>query len=283
MKVEDLPQRIIKTFLPKRLAITASKRYKFLTADCLIVSYPKSGRTWLRVMLSEYFVARYDLPAGSLIEFANFHYMDSRIPKIFFTHDIRNTLLTPAEVVRDRSVYHNKRLVFLVRDPRDVVVSMYFQRTRRDENFDGSMSDYVFGSVGGFETLLCFYKSWMETLPNISQSLLLKYEEMKSSPELALSSVLTSIGYDPDPELVHAAVRASTFEQMKKKETNNEYGRAWLKAGNPDDKESFKVRRGIVGGYRDYLSEPEIDRMNTMLDTLLPAGLGYTASRETTD
>jgi hypothetical protein len=283
MKTEDLPQRILKTFLPKRLAITATKRYKFLTADCLIVSYPKSDRTWLRVMLSEYFVARYDLPAGSLIEFANFHYMDSQIPKIYFTHDIRNTLLTPAEVVRDRSVYHNKRLVFVVRDPRDVVVSMYFQRTRRDENFDGSMSDYVFGSVGGFETLLCFYKSWMETLPNISESLLLKYEEMKSSPELALSSVLTFMGFDPDPASVHVAVQASTFDQMKKKEANNEYGRTWLEAGNPDDKESFKVRKGKVGGYRDYLSESEIDRMNIMLDTLLPAGLGYTAGQETTN
>jgi hypothetical protein len=282
MKTEDFPQRILKTFLPRRLAITASKRYKFLTANCLIVSYPKSGRTWLRVMLSEYFVASYGLPAGSLIEFANFHYMDSRIPKIFFTHDIRNTLLTPAEVVRDRSVYHSKRLVFVVRDPRDVVVSMYFQRTRRDENFDGSMSDYVFGAVGGLETLLCFYKSWMETLPNISESLLIKYEAMKSSPEQALSSVLAFMGFDPDPESVHAAVQASTFEQMKKKETNNEYDRAWLEAGNLDDKESFKVRKGKVGGYRDYLSESEIDRMNTMLDTMLPAGLGYTSGQETT-
>lgn len=281
MKTEDLPQRIFKTFLPRRLALTASKRYKFLTADYLIVSYPKSGRTWLRVMLSEYFVARYDLPAGSLIEFANFHYMDSQIPKIYFTHDIRNTLLTPAEVARDRSVYHNKRLVFVVRDPRDVVVSMYFQRTKRDENFDGSMSEYVFGAVGGFETLLCFYKSWLETLPDIPASLLLKYEEMKSSPQQALSSVLTFMGFDPDPELVNAAVQASTFDQMKKKETNNEYGRAWLEAGNPDDEESFKVRKGKVGGYRDYLSESEIERMNTMLDTLLPAGLGYTSRQET--
>jgi len=281
MKTEDLPQRIFKALLPRRLALTASKRYKFLTAHWLIVSYPKSGRTWLRVMLSEYFVARYDLPEGSLIEFANFHYEDPQIPKIYFTHDIRDTLLTPAQVVRDRSAYRNKRLIFMVRDPRDVVVSMYFQRTRRDENFSGSVSDFVFGRVGGFETLLYFYKSWMESLPDISESLLVKYEDMKISPQQELSSVLSFMGFDPDPELVQAAVQASSFDQMKKKEANNEYGRAWLAAGNLDDKESFKVRKGKVGGYRDYLSRSEINRMNTMLENLLPAELGYSAGRQT--
>jgi len=38
-------------------------------ADIVIVSYPKSGRTWLRVMLSRYFQLRYGIPEGSVLGF----------------------------------------------------------------------------------------------------------------------------------------------------------------------------------------------------------------------
>ena len=56
-------------------------------ADAVIVSFGKSGRTWLRVMISRLYQRRYGLREGELIEFDNFHKVDAAIPRVFFTHD----------------------------------------------------------------------------------------------------------------------------------------------------------------------------------------------------
>ena len=56
-------------------------------ADVVIVSFGKSGRTWLRVMLSRFFQVKHALSERWLIGFDNLHLKNRAIPKIFFTHD----------------------------------------------------------------------------------------------------------------------------------------------------------------------------------------------------
>jgi alcohol sulfotransferase len=43
-------------------------------------------------------------------------------------------------------------------------------------------------------------------------------------------------------------------------------------AGNPD---SFKVRRGKVGGYRDYLSDAQVAELDGLVATRLSSVFGY--------
>jgi hypothetical protein len=46
------------------------EQYKKLQrADCVIVSFGKSGRTWLRVMMSRFFQAKYGLAERHLVGF----------------------------------------------------------------------------------------------------------------------------------------------------------------------------------------------------------------------
>jgi hypothetical protein len=47
------------------------------------------------------------------------------------------------------------------------------------------------------------------------------------------------------------------------------FNSAGLSRADPDDPESFRVRRGIVGGYKDYLSAEQVldlDREIALLD-----------------
>ena len=60
---------------------------KLRRADVTVVSFGKSGRTWLRVMLSRAFQVKHGLSDRLLIGFDNFHLRNRAIPKIFFTHD----------------------------------------------------------------------------------------------------------------------------------------------------------------------------------------------------
>src|SRR5436189_6436864 len=55
-------------------------------SDVVIVSYGKSGRTWLRVLLSRYYQLRYDLPANRLLQVDNMHALNQAVRRISFTH-----------------------------------------------------------------------------------------------------------------------------------------------------------------------------------------------------
>ncbi len=59
---------------------------KLQRADYILMSWGKSGRTWLRVMLSRFYQLAYDLPEGMMLEFDNLHRVNPAIPKVFFTH-----------------------------------------------------------------------------------------------------------------------------------------------------------------------------------------------------
>ena len=61
--------------------------HKLREADVVVVSFGKSGRTWLRVMLSRYYQLCYGLAQRHLIGFANLHEKNPAIPRILFTHD----------------------------------------------------------------------------------------------------------------------------------------------------------------------------------------------------
>jgi hypothetical protein len=275
VKPEDLPQRLMKTLLPRGLRLKANSWYKFRTADYLIVSYPKCGRTWLRVILSHYYVERYGLQSGILLDFSNLHYLNREIPKIFFTHDIPHTVLSPQAIGTDKSAYYKRKLVFLVRDPRDVIVSMYFQRTRRDANYQGSLLEFVHGDVGGLRTLIRYYNIWAENLPRIDAALLLKYEDMRSDTVATLSRLLDFMGHAADRDIARRAVEACSFDRMKEMERNKEYNRSWLKPGDVNDEESFKVRRGKIGGYADYLQGDELEKINQLIKQELAPVFGY--------
>ncbi len=86
--------RTLMFFYPESRKLAAERRLrgreqvkKLELADIVFVSFGKSGRTWLRVMVSRLFQQMYGLPPHALIGFDNFHRMNNAIPRMFFTHD----------------------------------------------------------------------------------------------------------------------------------------------------------------------------------------------------
>jgi hypothetical protein len=52
-------------------------------ADWLLLSWGKSGRTWLRVMLSRFYEIHFGLSRHEMLGFDNLHKLDSAIPRVF--------------------------------------------------------------------------------------------------------------------------------------------------------------------------------------------------------
>jgi len=274
---EDVVQLAIKKLLPRSIKRQVADRWKHTTADAVVVSFPKCGRTWLRMLLSMYYGERYQLEDRPLLEFANLHYLNRSVPKIFFTHD-ENSRAHYTELAPDKSAYRKSRVLYLYRDPRDAIVSQYFHRAKRDTEFEGSLFEFAMRDEGGLRTLIEFYNIWARALSRIPQHMTLSYETLRADPKQHLARVLEFFGEDVDPKAVEYAVEASAFEKMKRIERDNslnEESSRRLQARDVEDADSYKVRRGKVGGYVDYLEDPEIEQLDEILRTHLSSFYDY--------
>ena len=176
---------------------------KLQRADCVLMSWGKSGRTWLRVMLSRFYQLAYDLPEGVMLEFDNLHRANPAIPSVFFTHG--NYLRDYTNIWDSKSPFYSKKILLLVRDPRDVAVSQYFQWKYRmrpvkrilndyPEQDDLSIYDFMMNQDAGLPRIIDFLEIWERELPKVRESLVLRYEDMRADPEAALRRALAFLG-----------------------------------------------------------------------------------------
>ncbi len=240
------------------------------TSDGLVISYPKCGRTWLRFMLGRYLLnGREDDPLamGRIVR------RDPSLPRLRFTHDDRPHHKPSTAIQEDKSVYGNATVLFLVRDPRDVLVSYYFQYTLRgdkdragDPGFAGTLSDFIRRDLGGLRSILGFYNAWARNRGVPRRFGIVRYEDMHADARRELRRVIEFFGLPRHGEAaIEDAVAAASFENLQAVERSAASRHGALRSYVPDDPEAAKVRRGVVGGHRDYLSPDDAAYVDELL------------------
>jgi len=228
--------------------------------EVLIVSYPKCGRTWLRVMLGRALCHQFDLDERRLMSTLALSRAAALRPTRF-VHDGAGGVdgIRWDEQSRDRSLFRGRSVVLLVRDPRDVMVSSYFQASRRMGAYAGSLGEFVRDDCFGVRSVLAMYGVWEQSRSVPRDFLLLRYEDLHRDPAAALCSLLAVMGLmSPDQAAVAAAVHHGAFDRMRELERSAGFDEKKLRPGDPTDSESYKVRRGKVGGFVDYLAPGDI-------------------------
>ncbi|MDJ0866576.1 MAG: sulfotransferase domain-containing protein [Myxococcota bacterium] len=296
---EKLPRRLLRPFgfwLPaarfrriERWLRGWEQVQKLRRADVALVSYGKSGRTWLRVLLSRFYQQSLGLPAGSVLGFDNFHALNPAIPRIFFTHDTYLGDYTGnAGSKRD---FYGKRVVLLVRSPQDVAVSQFFQwkfRMRQHkidindfpagrEGSDVSMFEFVMGDMAGLPRIVDFMNLWAREAAAVGEVLVVRYEDLKADTERELDRIVRFVGSAASESAVREAVRFASVENMREQERQ---GGLWpfggrYRPGDRDNPDSYKVRRAVVGGYRDYFSDEEVAEIDGFVHSKLDPTYGY--------
>ena len=257
-------------------------------ADVVVVSFGKSGRTWLRVMISRYYQLLYSIPERVLLGFENYHRRNPEIPKVFFTHD--NYIKDYTGEFDSKASFYGKKVVLLVRNPKDIAVSQYFQWQHRmrpaKKKLNGYPAhgstvpayDFVMDEQVGLPGIVAYLNLWAREAEHVDQLLVIRYEDMRADPGEVLARVMEFMSGPPsNAEAIQGAVEYSSVENMRKLEEKSVFWLAGsrMKPGKKGDPNSYKVRRAKVGGYRDYFSEAEAAQIDEFVETDLSTTYGY--------
>ncbi|HKJ71089.1 MAG TPA: sulfotransferase domain-containing protein [Gammaproteobacteria bacterium] len=235
-------------------------------ADVHLISFPKCGRTWLVLMISKAIEEHYGVTGVDPLRPYRYTRKVRGLPFILPHHDGGPEFKRVAELETDKSRYAGKKVIFLVRDPRDVTVSSYFQKTKRNVNYQGSLRDYVYEPVGSVETNIAFYNIWAQNRRVPEDFLLVTYEDLQADAEGQLRRVLDFLGLaSVGDEAVHRAVEFCRFDNMRQMEATNSLGSKRLAPRDAGDEATYKTREGRIGGYADHLEPTEIDYINRLI------------------
>ena len=209
--------------------------------NVILASYPKSGNTWLRFILSHlYSVEDVEI---------NFQSIEKLIPGIMKPWKLlfQKKLLDPP-VFKSHSPYADSnaryRNIYIVRDPRDVYLSYYhFLDGDKDLSyFPWFMENYEFPFGRWSEHV----SSWLEHKDE-DHVVLVKYENFLENPNAELGRITAKLSLPSTEEERTNAINNSTFKKMK------DNARKTYSSGNAPF-----VRKGVSGEWREaYTSEAQ--------------------------
>jgi hypothetical protein len=219
--------------------------------DTFLVSFPRSGNTWARFLVCN--LMNPDDPV-------NFAQLESRIPEIYFVTDRKLRAFPRPRVIKSHECFdpRYKKVIYIVRDPRDVLISYYeYQLKRRVISEDRSLEEFVprfmeseiEPKIGSWRDHVV---SWMATRGGQENFLLLRYEEMLANTHKETTKIASFLGLDSNPERIARAVALSSADRMRKLE--KEQWRQWNATKKTRQDKPF-IRKAEAGGWKSNLPE----------------------------
>lgn len=257
-----------------------------MSKETTIISWPQSGRTWLITMIGKVFADvynDYDLTKFSKYGFGKDiknlgQYNLHTFPR---EHEDQAWVKTPDEISEDKTYLNdmygkgNKvpanevKVIFLVRDPRDALVSNYNRRMKIKNpatNFRGTPSEFIRSEKGSLKSMIKWLNVWAMSQYQCYDYTLIRYEDLHIQPMYPLSKVLTFIGHgDIKATYLKQAIEFCDIENMRKIEQ---------KEGNTNHTMFSKNINFVGDGKRgkgwDFFSEKDNRYITEQLKNLHP-------------
>jgi hypothetical protein len=243
------------------------RRFPVNDDDVFVVGFPKSGTSWLQVMVTnlwdDWGVAKYggkvpSLHGGVLPNYLGYEAaLACESPRLVKTH-------LPLDYFPERWPEHG-RVIHITRNPKDVCVSLFHELNniyRHAPESPTAVSDlatlverFIDGQVP-FGPYVDNVLSWRRfEHPNL---LKLTYESARLDTKTTLEAIVEFIGRPVAPGRIDEVVRTTEFEAMRKSDVRFQINHPDLR----EDSNAPFMRRGVVGGWRDTLTVDQSERID---------------------
>ncbi len=181
------------------------------------ITFPKSGRTWSKSFLANYYACMLDLPL--FYDFAPLWRSGrrSRVPRVVFTHTEHRDE-PAAAVTRSMRRVRGKRVILQVRDPRSVAFTYYFRLIKRMQDSQTTqleLADFIRHPDLGIPRIVRFLNDWYAYRENFQAFTFLRYEDCVKKPEEEYARLLQFLATEVEIESVQEALRRSVDTTRK--------------------------------------------------------------------
>ena len=243
--------------------------------DVFLTSYPRSGNTWTRFLV------------GNLVhleEAVTFLNVERLVPDMYKHADGYLRSLPRPRILKSHEVYdpRYKKIIYIVRDPRDVAVSNYhWEQKQKSVSEDCPIEKFVPRWIAGvyWERLGNWgdhVTSWLSTRQDTSGFIILRYEDLIVNPAQELVKVAHLLGIDPARARLARAVELSSADRMRQLETTQ--GSRWVQTRFTRQDKPF-VRKASSGGWRAVLPAESVAQIEAAWGHIMSA-LGYALTQE---
>lgn len=218
--------------------------------DIFIVSYPRSGNTWLRFLIGNL------LYENDPITFAN---IEQKIPDIYQNSEKELLRIPRPRLLKSHEYFdpRYKKVIYVVRDPRDVAVSYYHFKIKMksiDEQYpiEEFVSRFIRGELDQFGSWGENVGSWIGAKPSGDGFLLIRYEDMLQDSYRELHKIGSFLNIDVNDRNLNRALELSTADHMRLLEQRE--SKVW-KPIKKSRKDKRFVRCAKADGWKAELSD----------------------------
>lgn len=248
--------------------------YEYYPDDIFIVSFPKSGTTWMQMIL-------YQLTSNGEMDFEHINEIspyleDADSSRKRFVDFKRRPRLIKTHLSYNDIPKTDARYIYVMRNVMDVLVSVYYHTQNLgagNKNFDDSFLLYAAGRYGG-GMWAPHLKDWLRNTSKLNV-LFVKYEDLKVDLESEIRKVASFCQIKIDEETIKRVVERSGFKFMQQHEPKfNQVNGMLLDSGL---KMGAFIRKGEVNEGKTHLNEKQVDILRREYDQHLSQfkDLGY--------
>ncbi|NWQ76964.1 ST3A1 sulfotransferase, partial [Columbina picui] len=248
--------------------VASLEDFEINDSDIFIATYPKSGTVWTQNILALIMCEGHRNGTENIDTMDRIPWLEYNItsmdfatlpsPRIFATH--LPYYLVPRDMRNKKG-----RVIYVTRNPKDVMVSYYhfskFMNTLEEiPDFDLFMERFLAGKV--------LASAWMDHVAGWYSHaedfniLFLTYEEMKKDLRSAVLKICKFLGKKLSEEEVDSVVRQATFENMKKDPRANYEN---LPEELAEKKKGTFLRKGTVGDWKNIMTVAQSERFDKVL------------------